>query len=103
MNLQDEIDGPTACAGCGGPLRAEVAQMPMWLGSELKLIDGVPVRVCDRCDRQHFAPRVEAAIRRLAGEGFPDRRARRQVLVPVFELEDFAEAAPSQMIRVAAE
>ena len=78
-----------ACPGCGKPMRHEMTQMPMWLGSELKLISDVPAHICDSCDLQQFDPDTEAAVRRLVAQGFPDHRMRDRVFVPVFSLDDF--------------
>jgi YgiT-type zinc finger domain-containing protein len=70
-------------------MRSDTSQMPMWLGAELKLIEDVPVHLCDTCNTQAFDPGVEAAIRALVATGFPDRLASREVVVPVFQLDDF--------------
>lgn len=91
MTLRDEKDTVLLCDGCGEPMRSELAQMPMWFGAELNLIDGVPTHVCDACNRQQFTPRVDAAIRRLVAAGFPGRLTRRQIAVPLFDIDDFAE------------
>ncbi len=70
-------------------MRSDTSQMPMWLGAELKIIENVPVHLCDTCNTQSFDPGVEAAIRALVATGFPDRLAVREVVVPVFELDAF--------------
>jgi YgiT-type zinc finger domain-containing protein len=70
-------------------MRSDTSQMPMWLGAELKLIEDVPVHLCDACNTQAFDPGVEAAIRALVATGFPDRLASREVVVPVFQLDNF--------------
>jgi len=61
----------------------------MWLGAELKIIENVPVYLCESCDAQTFDPEVETAIRTLVATGFPDRLAVREVVVPVFDLHAF--------------
>jgi YgiT-type zinc finger domain-containing protein len=70
-------------------MRADVSQLPMWLGAELKIIENVPVFLCDSCETQTFEPDVESAIRTLVATGFPDRLAVREVVVPVFDLHAF--------------
>lgn len=70
-------------------MRSATSQMPMWLGAELKLIENVPVYLCDSCNTQSFDSSVEAAIRALVATGFPDRLALREVVVPVFGLDAF--------------
>lgn len=80
---------PLTCPDCHQPMRHDLSQMPMWLGAELKLIENVPVHLCDACNTQAFDPAVEAAIRALVATGFPDRLAAHQVIVPVFRLDAF--------------
>lgn len=79
-------------------MRADISQMPMWLGAELKIIENVPVFVCDSCDTQSFDPDVEEAIRTLVATGFPDRLAVREVLVPVFDLNAFLSTTKSNVV-----
>mgnify|MGYP002629164325 CR=1 FL=1 len=77
------------CSSCGSKMRAEITQMPMWLGSELNLIENVPAHVCDKCDLQYYDPHIEAAIRALVGAGFPSHQARSHITVPVFRLDPY--------------
>ena len=78
-------------------IAAEVA-VTLWLGAELKVVEGVPARVCQSCQARHFDAAVEAKLASLMASGAHERGASRQMLVPVFaysEIKDFS-STPSR-------
>ena len=67
--------------------------MTLWLGAELKVVEGVPARVCESCQARHFDDAVEAKLASLMASGAHERGAVRQMLVPVFayaDIKDFS-------------
>ncbi len=77
------------CSSCGSKMRPEIIQMPMWLGSELNIIEGIPAHICEKCDSQYYEPHIEAAIRALVAAGFPGHQALSHMTVPVFRLDPY--------------
>ena len=86
-------EGDPACEQCGSrTITAEVA-VTLWLGAELKVVEGVPARVCESCQARHFDDAVEAKLASLMASGAHERGAVRQMLVPVFayaDIKDFS-------------
>jgi len=65
----------------------------LWLGAELKLVEGVPADVCPNCHARHYDEAVERKLDSLTAAGFPDWKIARVVAVPVFsyaEIVDFS-------------
>jgi YgiT-type zinc finger domain-containing protein len=65
----------------------------LWLGTELKVVEGVPARICERCQARSYDDATERKLASLVASGAPDWKANRVIAVPVFaysEIADFA-------------
>ena len=87
---------PFACRECGSPTTETEVPVTFWIGTELKIVEGVPARVCDRCQARHFSEEVEQKLASLVASGAPEWRAPRQIAVPVFAYEDIADFSKPQ-------
>jgi YgiT-type zinc finger domain-containing protein len=86
-----------ACTACGQPTHAGDVFVTLWLGAELKIVEGVPARVCSHCQTRHYDEDVEAKLDSLVAAGYPDWKITRQMAVPVFaygEIVDFGATEP---------
>lgn len=69
----------------------------MWFGAELKLVEGVPARVCPNCHARYYDAAVEGKLDSLVAAGFPDWKAARVIAVPVFSYSDIADFARGEL------
>jgi YgiT-type zinc finger domain-containing protein len=87
------------CQACGSATIAQDVWVTLWIGSELKLVEGAPARVCVNCQARYFSPEVEHKLASLVASGAPDWKAARQIAVPVFPYSEIpafaADVAPS--------
>ncbi len=68
-------------------MRAAVIKTCTWVRDTLYAVEGVPAQVCDSCAEQFYDEETTAALRRLE-EGLARAKPRREILVPVFSLDD---------------
>ncbi len=92
-------DGDPACEHCASRTVAAEVAVTLWLGAELKVVEGVPARVCEGCQARYFDAAVEAKLASLMASGAHERGAVRQMLVPVFayaDIKDFSAPAADE-------
>ena len=62
------------CFFCGGAVHERRVTREVWWHGQLRLIEDVPLGVCDQCGEKFIRPDVAKTIdRMLAGELPPDR------------------------------
>jgi len=91
-DLKDLI--PVLCPRCDSPMRPAVVKTVIWCGESLFVVEDIPARVCDSCVEQFYDEDTTDALRRLAEDGFPSDAIKREILVPVFSLEERIKRAP---------
>ena len=74
------------CENCQKPTYRKVAQVTLWSGDQLVLVENVPVQVCDDCQEQYYDEETGDSILQLASAGFPGEHKVRDITVPVFRL-----------------
>ncbi|MGH7165970.1 MAG: YgiT-type zinc finger protein [Nitrospiraceae bacterium] len=63
------------CYYCKGRLIEQITSVDFWWGDDLKIIEGVPARVCQQCGEKYFEADVYKVLERLAkGSGRAERR-----------------------------
>ena len=75
------------CPRCGAVLMPTTVRTSIWHGDRVAIVENIPAHVCSACMEQFYDDVVSDALRRLAEEGFPPGKAIREILVPVFSLE----------------
>ena len=90
----DAPDGNPACEQCASPTVATEVAVTLWLGSELKVVEGVPAHVCQSCQARYFDDAVEAKLASLMASGAHERGAARVMAVPVFDYADIKDFGP---------
>ena len=86
MTEQLQDDAAHLCEVCSKPTYKKVAQVTLWSGDQLVLVENVPVQVCDSCQEQFYDEDVGEKILNLASAGFPKEYRVREITVPVFAL-----------------
>lgn len=86
MTDQPAKDVPFICESCNKPTYEKVAQVTLWSGDQLVLVENVPVHVCDTCQEQYYDEETGESILGLASAGFPQEHKVRDITVPVFKL-----------------
>jgi YgiT-type zinc finger domain-containing protein len=81
-------NAPFLCESCGGPTFKKVAQVTLWSGDQLVLVEDVPVHICDKCQEQYYDEYTGEAVLQLASGGFPQEYKVRDITVPVFRLPE---------------
>ena len=76
------------CENCKKPTYRQVANVTLWSGDQLVLVENVPVQVCDNCQEQYYDEDISDSILQLASAGFPKEHKVRDITVPVFRLPD---------------
>ena len=79
-------DKAFACEYCGSGTRADIVRAAFWGDEGLVAIEEIPARVCEGCGEQFYDEVTTRKIEKIL-QG-PTPKARREVLVPVFSLED---------------
>ncbi len=88
MNEEQQQTHQT-CEQCGGAdLRADQVRSAFWHDDRLVVIEDVPALICGTCHEQFFEDSTVMLIDLLRGEGFPTEKARSELRVPVFSLQD---------------
>ena len=82
------------CPRCGAALTPTTVRTSIWQGDRVAIVENIPAHVCSGCMEQFYDDAVSDALRRLAEEGFPPGKATREILVPVFSLEEHVRARP---------
>jgi YgiT-type zinc finger domain-containing protein len=83
-----QIDASMACPQCGQTMRAEKVKTAIWRDERLFVVEDVPACVCDSCMEQYYDDWVTEALRRLTENGFSTAKVKREIVVPVFSLEE---------------
>lgn len=87
MDKQQQLTDP--CGQCGGPnLRNERVRSAFWHDDRLVVIEDIPALVCGSCHEQFYDDTTVVLIDLFRGEGFPPEKAREEIRVPVFSLQD---------------
>jgi YgiT-type zinc finger domain-containing protein len=77
------------CSQCGSTnLETALIRSAFWEDDRLVVIEDIPAIVCVDCGEQHFDDPTVVLIDLLRGDGFPLEKARQQLTVPVFSLND---------------
>ena len=79
-------DEALACEYCGSRTRADIVRAAFWGDEGLVAIEDIPARVCEGCGEQFYDEGTTRRIEKILQD--PTRKARREVLVPVFSVED---------------
>jgi YgiT-type zinc finger domain-containing protein len=79
-------DAPFICESCNNPTYKKVANVTLWSGDQLVLVENVPVQVCENCQEQYYDEGTGDTILQLASAGFPAEHKVREITVPVFRL-----------------
>ncbi len=79
---------PVACPRCGTNMRHSVVKTAIWKEDRLYVVEDVPAQVCDVCLEQFYDDEITDALRRLTEDGFPACRTKREILVPIFSLDE---------------
>jgi YgiT-type zinc finger domain-containing protein len=74
------------CESCKGPTSQKVAQVTLWSGDQLVLVENVPVHICESCQEQYYDEETGDSVLQLASAGFPEEHKVRDITVPVFRL-----------------
>ncbi len=69
-------------------MHSSIVKTAIWQGERLFLVEDIPAHVCDFCMEQFYDEETTDILRRLTEDGFPALKAKREILVPVFSLED---------------
>jgi YgiT-type zinc finger domain-containing protein len=77
---------PFICEHCNKATYRKVAQVTLWSGDQLVLVENVPVQICDTCQEQYYDEGTGENILQLASAGFPQEYKVRDMTVPVFRL-----------------
>lgn len=59
----------------------------IWRDARPVIVEDIPAHVCPSCMEQFYDEQVSDALRKLAEEGFPAARAKKEIVVSVFSLE----------------
>lgn len=86
MTDQTAEEEPFICETCKKPTYKKVAQVTLWSGDQLVLVENVPVQVCETCQEQYYDEETGDNILGLASAGFPAEHKVRDITVPVFRL-----------------
>ncbi len=81
---------PAPCPRCGQTMRPSRVKTAIWEADRLFVVEDVPAQVCDSCLEQFYDDETTDALRRLTEEGFPACKTKREILVPIFSLEEQA-------------
>jgi len=65
----------------------------LWEDGGVFIIEDIPARVCEKCFEQFYDEATVIQIERLRRDGFPLRKARGVIEVPVFSLSSLEEPA----------
>lgn len=76
------------CPRCGTGMRAGETKTVVWVEDRLFIVEDIPAQVCDSCVEQYYDEETTDAIRRLTEEGFPSAELKREVLVPIYSLQN---------------
>lgn len=68
-------------------MRPTLVKTAIWQGERLYMVEDVPAEFCDACLEQFYDDQVTDSLRRLTEDGFPNAKAKREILVPVFSLQ----------------
>jgi len=86
---QEQQQTTRTCEQCGGAeLHTDQVRSAFWHDDRLVVIEDVPALVCGSCHEQFFDDATVMLIDLLRGEGFPPEKARGELRVPVFSLQD---------------
>jgi YgiT-type zinc finger domain-containing protein len=69
-------------------MRAAVVKTAIWREERLFVVEDIPAQVCDACKEQFYDEETAEALRRLTEEGFASLEPRRDILVPIFSIEE---------------
>jgi YgiT-type zinc finger domain-containing protein len=69
-------------------MRSAKVKTAIWREEQLFLVEEIPAQVCDWCIEQFYDEATTDALRRLTEDGFSSLAPKREVLVPVFSLEE---------------
>jgi len=80
---------PETCERCGGQdIRSDRVRSAFWHEDRLVVVEDIPALVCGNCREQFFDDATVMLIDLLRGDGFPPDKARSELRVPVFSLQD---------------
>ena len=74
------------CAYCGGSTHEGKVKTCLWEDRGVFIIEDIPARVCEKCFEQFYEEGTVMQIERLRRDGFPRRKAKKVIEVPVFSL-----------------
>ncbi|MHC4066641.1 MAG: type II toxin-antitoxin system MqsA family antitoxin [Planctomycetota bacterium] len=87
--MEQDQQLPETCEQCGNStLRSELVRSAFWHEERLVVVENVPALVCAHCSERYFDDTTVMLIDLLRGEGFPPEKARGELRVPVFVLQD---------------
>ncbi len=84
------------CQACHAPTVETDVAVTIWLGAELKVVEGVPAHVCTRCQARYYDSAVDEKLTSLIAAGLPDRKASRVMSVAVFDYGKITEFASGE-------
>lgn len=80
---------PAGCDACGAAaLRESRVRSAFWHEERLVVVEDIPALVCTACGERFYDDATVIALDLLRGEGFPPERARAELRVGVFLLDD---------------
>lgn len=69
-------------------MRPAVVRTAIWRGERMFVVEDIPAQVCDDCVEQFYDEETTDVLRRLTEEGFASATPRREMVVPIYSLED---------------
>jgi len=76
------------CPRCGQPLQAGKVKTAIWREERLVVVEDIPAQVCNTCMEQYYDDATTEALRRLTSEDFASAQPTREVVVPIYSLEE---------------
>lgn len=79
------------CSACAGAsVRLLHLRTVLWDDERLVVVDGVPTLQCPDCGERFLDDATAMRIDLLRGSGFPARRERSRIEVPVFDFDELS-------------
>jgi len=89
IEIETEEQPVARCNNCGGSNIHEArVRSAFWHDDRLVVVEDIPAVVCESCYEQYFDDRTMVVLDLLRGEGFPEEKARGELRVPIFSLND---------------
>lgn len=81
-----DMNDENRCSYCGGSTYEDRVKTCLWEDVHVFIIEDIPARVCEKCFEQFYDEATVLQIERLRKDGFPRKKAKEVINVPVFSL-----------------